>query len=589
MENAITYLLRKYYTVGSQNYRIFYDFQSSGAYVNNITGNTGMIGNIVGSNTGNFFSNSGLANFSGNSLYIDNSSENIDVTDCTYFLTYQNKCSKDFSLINCIETGSYNNSIYYKGYEFGVTANNYLYFNYYNQSGSQVFISSSSLSDKSNVFLSVENNSVGFGSYDFVGQNLKADLFSIDSKYLFNPSGLWFSSNLEYTGLYNKNSPFIGTMERCLVFSPSIPLSDIRLLNSGSVSNYISGGYIVTYTSGSQITGYTTGLLPYYTGITGSTFGATGTITDVFGTTYSGFGQVNLTGVLYSQQLLPQYGVVSIPQTGRVLESIVLNTGVIKTYGKSNINVLLNIQSGDNINLVYNTGIQDIFNQRNLASKYANGFNYYTWINSNRSSYNVWTDGLYQYSGNTILSGDIYNITNTISGDYIVDNKGNIFFGNSFGNSDYVKIDIIYPDQYTSLYIDNFNLAYTGLIILDSKYYLNWPKNSEIFLNGQKLISGIDSEIGVSADYGITGSGIYFKNTGLFYNLLPSVLSATVISGIVDQVSYSNIINSNNSIIKYELAKSVEIIKKMSIINENLSYCNNDNMQTISFLSIFYL
>ena len=50
-----------------------------------------------------------------------------------------------------------------------------------------------------------------------------------------------------------------------------------------------------------------------------------------------------------------------------------------------------------------------------------------------------------------------------------------------------------------------------------------------------------------------------------------------------------NIINNNNSVIKYDLAKSVDIIKKMSIINENLSYCNNDNMQIISFISIFFL
>ena len=50
-----------------------------------------------------------------------------------------------------------------------------------------------------------------------------------------------------------------------------------------------------------------------------------------------------------------------------------------------------------------------------------------------------------------------------------------------------------------------------------------------------------------------------------------------------------SIINNNKSIIKYEIGKSVEIIKNMSMINENLSYCNNDNMQLISFLSIFYL
>lgn len=49
------------------------------------------------------------------------------------------------------------------------------------------------------------------------------------------------------------------------------------------------------------------------------------------------------------------------------------------------------------------------------------------------------------------------------------------------------------------------------------------------------------------------------------------------------------IINNNNSIIKYELNKCIEIVKNMSIINENLTYCNNDNIQIISFIGIFYL
>jgi DNA polymerase III delta prime subunit len=49
------------------------------------------------------------------------------------------------------------------------------------------------------------------------------------------------------------------------------------------------------------------------------------------------------------------------------------------------------------------------------------------------------------------------------------------------------------------------------------------------------------------------------------------------------------IINNNKSIIKYDNDKSFEIIKNMSMINENLSYCNNDNNQIISFISLFYL
>lgn len=49
------------------------------------------------------------------------------------------------------------------------------------------------------------------------------------------------------------------------------------------------------------------------------------------------------------------------------------------------------------------------------------------------------------------------------------------------------------------------------------------------------------------------------------------------------------IINNDNTIIKYDMKKSVEILKRMSCINENLTYCNNDNIQIVSFLSIFYL
>jgi replication factor C subunit 3/5 len=49
------------------------------------------------------------------------------------------------------------------------------------------------------------------------------------------------------------------------------------------------------------------------------------------------------------------------------------------------------------------------------------------------------------------------------------------------------------------------------------------------------------------------------------------------------------IINNNNEIIKYDLEKCIKIMKNLSVINENLSYCNNDNIQIISFLSVFYL
>ncbi len=52
-------------------------------------------------------------------------------------------------------------------------------------------------------------------------------------------------------------------------------------------------------------------------------------------------------------------------------------------------------------------------------------------------------------------------------------------------------------------------------------------------------------------------------------------------------IDYIN--NDNHQIIKYPLEKVVKIIKHLCLINENLTYCNNDNIQLVSFLSVFYL
>lgn len=49
------------------------------------------------------------------------------------------------------------------------------------------------------------------------------------------------------------------------------------------------------------------------------------------------------------------------------------------------------------------------------------------------------------------------------------------------------------------------------------------------------------------------------------------------------------IINDNCDIINYDIDKSIKILKNLSVISENLSYCNNDNIQIVSFLSVFYL
>lgn len=49
------------------------------------------------------------------------------------------------------------------------------------------------------------------------------------------------------------------------------------------------------------------------------------------------------------------------------------------------------------------------------------------------------------------------------------------------------------------------------------------------------------------------------------------------------------LINDNPEFIKYPQMRVIEIIKKMAVINENLTYCNNENIQLISFIAVFYM
>ena len=67
-----------------------------------------------------------------------------------------------------------------------------------------------------------------------------------------------------------------------------------------------------------------------------------------------------------------------------------------------------------------------------------------------------------------------------------------------------------------------------------------------------------------------------------------SISLAELINCVYDYLM-DRIINNNCDVIKYDIDKTIKILKNLSVISENLSCCNNDNIQIISFLSIFYL
>jgi replication factor C subunit 3/5 len=76
----------------------------------------------------------------------------------------------------------------------------------------------------------------------------------------------------------------------------------------------------------------------------------------------------------------------------------------------------------------------------------------------------------------------------------------------------------------------------------------------------------------------------YLKKFILKYNI-----SLIELINYVYEYCMDYIINDNKEILNYPLDRIVNIIKNISSINDNLTYCNNDNIQSISFLSIFYI
>ena len=144
--------------------------------------------------------------------------------------------------------------------------------------------------------------------------------------------------------------------------------------------------------------------------------------------------------------------------------------------------------------------------------------------------------------------------------------------------------------QSIHMYMNNSISNINSKITIDNKNDSN--KNTYYIIN-EKNVSKI---LSCPTDENIIKILKFFQENklDLSYNFLIKIINEDGIS-LVELISciydyfIDKIINNNDTIIKYDLIKSVEIVKNMSIINENLTYCNNDNIQIISFLSIFYL
>jgi hypothetical protein len=457
--HSVPYFLNLYNSVANDNCKVFFDFNLTGNSITNISGiGPEVSGQIVPTLNG-FWNNSGNGFFSGNSVKITNTGNNINLSDSTYVVVYENLASGGGTLISTVDTGNNGSGLYYKGFEFGFTANNTLYFEYYTNNGPQVFTSSSTLSDKGSVYLTVTNNEISFGDYNYFYNKLNSNNFLIDSNYIFDPKNIYLGYNSNVVNSYNYNKRFTGYMQQFMLFSPYVYLNDIVYLNTGFAHTFIPDITYVEQVTINEITGYSTGIVPYYSGVTGYSIVPTGVLADDFCIEYTGYSQIALTGAEYGTGIIPLSGQRVVQSTGYSGAYVVFNSNFVNSFGRSNINVLKSIKDNAVVDMSIPTGNYDYTYRTNLRGQYdyvKNCFfnnydaNYFYYISKN---------GLAKISGINITSGSVYNTSNSISNDYLINSRNEVFFSDNSSDNDMVIIDSAENAYNTNLYIKDFSLG----------------------------------------------------------------------------------------------------------------------------------
>jgi hypothetical protein len=533
MNLGINYFLNQTPGLALDNFKAYFDFVSgqNPFIIYNRSGDLNISGELqnihLPNNLYNFYKNSGESFLDSGSYIKIHNLTGVNLTNFTISLIYNNLRKGGSTIISSIKTGILNTfdefgisqeNLIYKGFEFGVTSNNKLYFEYYSQSGPDIFVSDFPLSNKNSVFLTVIENNIIIGYYDFYKNRLFSNNFIIESDFIFEPDDLYIGYNPESSGLYSFNQLFTGSIAEFLLFSPAIYNYDIVSINSGYAHNYLTGSLISTTNIVSGITGYITEITGFLSGVTGIESTPTGVITDEWGVSYTGFQDVELTGLIPLSGLVPISGEID-SFTEEILsgESIFLNYTFLDSLGKNNINFLSKIDFEDILELNAYTNYFNLNNiQKNIFLKKDFVENKFYIPNDIDFSGNpiVFINGQAHLSGNLLLTGSPYSSGVFLLNDYYYNtNLREFIFNNIYNENDSAFIDI--ENTNNILYIKNFAVeSGFGQTILTG-----WNDNlNKFYFNGQKLISGIH--------YEVNANDIVFDKETPLYNGAIGVLMA---------------------------------------------------------------
>ena len=133
-----------------------------------------------------------------------------------------------------------------------------------------------------------------------------------------------------------------------------------------------------------------------------------------------------------------------------------------------------------------------------------------------------------------------------------------------------------------SLYMHNYNLNDIKIKTNEKIYVLITENSVSKMLScpTEKLIEDLLKFI---------QSNSLEKSYKYMHNLIEiNVISLLELINYIYEYCMDYLINNNSDIINVSKKTIVNIIKDLAVINENLTYCNNDYVQMVALLSIFY-
>jgi len=533
------------------SYRVHYRFDNSGVLANDSPYYPQFSGSLYP--TGTFFSQSGVGNFTGQYLNINNAT-GLASEFWTHILLFEKQNGKRGVLIDTLKSGEI-----FSGYLLGVNDNNKLYFQSYDQNGSFSRTSNLVLGKKNLAAVTKTNNLLSFYIADFANDTVLAENFTINGNYVL-PSSKMVIGRASGNSSLTDSSPLSGFIDEYVYLTDALGSTTLQALFSGlcssyqSVSGEVSGYYI------NEITGYATGITGV-TGVTGYQNEITGSGIDPFSTGEYEllYGTVAKTGYLTSGQLItPLTGLVGHTITGDSSFILSFNSGLARSFYLDEISYIRQIDGNDistvNIN-PFGSKINKIGGYDLVEGKFQLDAPY----SENRVQ--LYINGVSQLYTGFSVTGNFYGSGIVLSGDYRLD--GRLVDSTGFFTKDDTLIfDLVGGDK------KKFDVYHPAL---NSTVSFN-PSGDFVFFNGILLISGMDYDI---------SSNLFRWKTDMFSTTSGALTVFNPLSGSVK--STGKLFNSFSGV--YRNHSQVFLNGQRQLINTN--FIENSSLDLVGQSGIF--